>query len=47
MIYAQKKKAEPGDLALDMLKPREPSKNEKPVELANTANAQESLEDPF
>ena len=47
MIYAQKKGGEPGDLVLDLLKPREAGKNEKPAEAANTAAAQDDLEAPF
>ena len=47
MVYAQKKGGEPGDVVLDLLKPRDPGKNEKPVDVANAAAAQDDLEAPF
>ena len=47
MIYAQKKGGEPGDLVLDLIKPRDAGKGENPVEVANVAAAQDDLEAPF
>jgi hypothetical protein len=47
MIYAQKKGGDSGELVLDMLKPREAGKTEKPADIANKAQAQDDLEAPF
>ena len=46
MVYAQKKGGEPGDLVLDLLKPRKPGKDENPSETVTRLQDQNS-EDPF
>ena len=47
MIYAAKKGTDSGEVVLDLLKPREAGKGEKPAEVANAAAAQDDLEAPF
>ena len=49
MIYAQKRGpgASPGDLSLDLLKPRKAGKNEDPVATVNEQMARDNLEAPF
>ncbi len=47
MIYSQKKGGEPGDLVLDLLKPRKADKDEKPGETVNEMTARDDLEAPF
>ncbi len=49
MVYAQKKGGEPGDLVLDLLKPRKPGKDEDPTELVTRLQKQDSdaSSDPF
>jgi len=47
MVYAQKKGGEPGDLVLDLLKPRDPEPGEKPEEVVNEMAARDELEAPF
>lgn len=49
MIYAQKRgpSASPGDIVLDLLKPRKSGKNENPTETVNTQVAKDDQEAPF
>ena len=47
MVYAQKKGGEPGDLVLDLLKPRKPGKDEKPAETVADMVARDDLQAPF
>ena len=47
LVYAQKKGGEPGDVVLDLIKPRDLDKGEKLDDLVNAARAQDELEAPF
>jgi len=47
MVFAQKKGGEPGDLVLDLLKPRTASKGEDPVKLVAEMVERDDQEAPF
>jgi len=47
MVYAQKKGGEPGDLVLDLLKPRTAGKGEDPVKLVKEMTDRDDQAAPF